>query len=584
MRNVLQQFVFPGTDSPAPDSMYARTGSNAGAVLCRRPAQVRFFEGAKFSFDTYFNGLTVNLWKESCQVDSLSLFLEGSGRVLVRLGHHTLSAYHLTLDEQELSLTPEVPTEFPVAAWPELTDGMLYVSVFALEDGEITGGGWFTDTEPCRNVELAVVVTHFNRQDYVRPAMQRLRRGLDDELSQHIDISVVDNSNNLDSSDLPGVTVIPNRNLGGSGGFARGLMEATDRRFSHCLFMDDDASCEVESVRRTYMLLAYARDDGLAVAGALLRKQEPFRLFEKGAHFDGLCRPLKSGLDMTRVEDLLHAEMGDQRPDYGGWWFFAFKLSHMKHMPFPFFVRGDDIMFCMINDFDIVTANGIACWGDDFGLKTGPLPIYLDVRNHLVQKLSHMRSGRFSALLVVVKFFVKAELSYNYATARAVSMAVRDVSEGGRFWRKNLDMSAVRERIKALEPSEKLHPVDLSEYRYVTGSPHESWLRKLGRFMTWNGFLLPGFLIKNDTIIQPKGFKAGFREVFRHRRVLYYDEPQALGYTAEYDRRRFFSELMHFAKTLVVFAKKYSTLRADYEESVRKMTTREFWDQVYSNE
>nr|MDJ0822442.1 hypothetical protein [Paracoccaceae bacterium] len=32
------------------------------------------------------------------------------------------------------------------------------------------------------------------------------------------------------------------------------------------------------------------------------------------------------------------------QPDdfYGGWWYFAFAVDAVQHMPFPFFVRGDD--------------------------------------------------------------------------------------------------------------------------------------------------------------------------------------------------------------------------------------------------
>jgi len=37
------------------------------------------------------------------------------------------------------------------------------------------------------------------------------------------------------------VQLIPNKNVGGSGGFARGLVEALqENTYSHFLFMDDD--------------------------------------------------------------------------------------------------------------------------------------------------------------------------------------------------------------------------------------------------------------------------------------------------------------------------------------------------------
>lgn len=464
--NVLQRFVLPGMEFHAPDQMYVRA-EGQGVVLRRHSPRVQFFKGAKFTFDTYFNGLTVDLWNQSCQVESLALFLKGRGQVLVRLERHKFDSGCLILDEREMELAPDVPATMPVESWPKLTGGMLFVSVFALEDGEIIDGGWVTDSEPCRDVRLALVVTHYNRQEYVLPAMRRLCAGLGDHLGKYIDIFVVDNSNNLDPSAQSGVTVLPNRNLGGAGGFARGLMEATDRGFTHCLFMDDDASCETESILRALRLLSYARRETLTIAGALLREQEPFRLYEKGARLDGLCRPLKGGLDMNRARDLLLAESQDEYPDYGGWWFFAFKISQVRHMPFPFFVHGDDIMFSMVNDFDIVTANGIACWCSDFGYKFGPMTVYLDVRMHMVQEMSHLGGGLISTSLPALRLFVNALFSYNYASAHAAIQAVRDVSGGSQFWIDNLEMDEVRSRIGALQPAEKLRPVDIAQYGVV---------------------------------------------------------------------------------------------------------------------
>ena len=48
------------------------------------------------------------------------------------------------------------------------------------------------------------------------------------ELAGRITLTVVDNSRNLGLEPLPGVTVLPNRNLGGTGGFVRGLLQLID--------------------------------------------------------------------------------------------------------------------------------------------------------------------------------------------------------------------------------------------------------------------------------------------------------------------------------------------------------------------
>jgi GT2 family glycosyltransferase len=62
---------------------------------------------------------------------------------------------------------------------------------------------------------------------------------------------VVDNANNVDFDEPPcdDLNVVPNRNLGGAGGFARGLMWLRQQCWAtHVLFMDDDISLETEAL------------------------------------------------------------------------------------------------------------------------------------------------------------------------------------------------------------------------------------------------------------------------------------------------------------------------------------------------
>ena len=60
-------------------------------------------------------------------------------------------------------------------------------------------------------------------------------------------------------------TRIANRNLGGAGGFARGLIAAEDGGFTHCLFMDDDAAFQMENLIRSFAFLRLARNPDAAL-------------------------------------------------------------------------------------------------------------------------------------------------------------------------------------------------------------------------------------------------------------------------------------------------------------------------------
>lgn len=415
--------------------------------------------------------------------------------------------------------------------------------------------------------------------------MKRIQEQLtsDERFKNKIDLIVVDNSQNITDEESHGATIIPNLNLGGSGGFTRGLLHLKDNNYSHCLFMDDDASCEIESIRRAYKLLQYTYIEKSAIAGSLLREVEPFRLFEKGGYFSEFGQPIKSGMDMRLTTDLLLADYNDKRPNYGAWWFFAFKISEVKHFAFPFFVRGDDILFSLLNEFSIITNNGITCWGEDFGVKDGPIPRYLDTRQIILQRLRQERISCISTVLFISKLFSSALFSYNYASAKAVSLALSHVIQGPQFWRDNMDMSKIRPIISSFSPNEKMLEINLDDIKAKRVNYHESKLEKIIRIITLNGFLLPSFLIKDEVVYQDKSFRAWFRALYRHKKVLYFYEPSGLGYIAEHNKGLFFKELLVFSIQALKFIFKYKNLKKEYKEALPYMTSEKFWREVYKS-
>jgi hypothetical protein len=583
MTHPLQQLVFPNLAFGTPEEMYVRA-VNRQCIPQLNQKTLRFMESGVASFDTYFNALTVHTWKQHCTIDTLSLILSGEGTFILRFGLHRMGHASRWLHEQTIELESNTPLTTELKFWEELEAGLLYFSLTALTDGTLNSGGFYTTTHPINPVKLGIVITHFNRKPYVLPAIKRIQEELlaDSDYEKKITLVVVDNSKNITKEETPGATVIPNKNLGGSGGFMRGLLHLKDHAFTHCLFMDDDASCEVESIRRTFALFQFSKTPKMALAGSLLREVEPFRLFEKGAQFDGLCRPINSGLDMRIERDLVMAEINDKVPDYGGWWFFSFRISDINFYSFPFFIRGDDSLFSLTNQFSILTMNGITSWGDDFALKSTPLTTYLDARYHLLHSMTHLHQNKIFCIKLLLIFSFTRLFSYNYASSKAINKAIEHVLEGPDFWIKNMDLSNIRKEINALEPSEKLHPVHRPEYNVEYAGTQPERLRTLARWLTLNGFLLPSFLLKDKTLFQHKGFRGLFREVYRYKQVLYEYEPQGIGYIATHDKKEFFTTLFSLLKVLAKLASRFTQLRADYTNKMPEMMNENFWRQVYS--
>lgn len=584
--HALQRLVFANLEVRADADLYLRldrgawTDLNAGAV--------HFETGATLSSDTFFNGWTVGAWKRHCDIGTLVLRLAGAGEFVCTLGLHRLGHASVWLAQHPLSLQDGHPAHLPVACWDVLGDGLLFFHLRALGPGVLHGGSWCTPDPPLNLVRLGLVITHFNRPAQVLPAVARIRRELLDApgLREHLTLTVVDNSRDLPLAPHPAITHIPNRNLGGSGGFARGLLSLVDSgTHTHALFMDDDASCETGSIARSLALLQYTRNRRLAIAGALLREQAPWELQEKGACFDGQVKALNSGLDMRRVDHLLEAERPLVRPTYGAWWFFAFALAEVRQYPFPFFVRGDDILFGLGNGFDITTLNGVACLGEDFGSKHGPMTAYLDARYHLVHALIAPRGSASRIFWVGSRLFLKALTGYLYSSARAVTLAMQHTLQGPDFFRDNLDLQAVRQEIASWAPAEKLVPIDRSAFvARPARRRDESRLRRWVRAITLQGFLLPGWLLRDRMTVQAKAFHGRASGVFRYRRVLYEHAQSGTGFIAEFDRGRFFRELGGFLGGWVDLFRRLPALRRDYARGVREMTRVEFWRGVYAQE
>lgn len=574
----LQSFCWPSKEISADPLLYVRAKRSDKVLLTEEG--IRFGETAEVELSTFFNAFSIAVWKKYCTVEDLSVCISGHGEAIVRIWHNSGGERHILLQEKRIYL--DTSPVVSIGEWPNLSDGILYCSITALGDTWLKEGGFVTTAKPLNTVKLGMVITHFNRKQYVVPAIRRIQTELlqKSPYSDAMSLTVVDNSQNITTEEACGATVIPNANLGGSGGFTRGLLHLKDEgSFTHCLFMDDDASCELESIRRTYAFFQYAAMERTAVAGSLLSENEDYRLIEKGAYFGRSGKGLKAGLDMRENRDLLMAET-EEPCNYGAWWFFAFRIGDVRSFPFPFFVRGDDILFGTMNRFAIATMNGIGCWGEDFGIKDGPMPRYLDTRQILVQRIRQEGISPFSTAGFLLKLFVASLFSYNYASASAVTLGIRDFLKGPEFWTANMDMSKIRPVVGRLSPSEKMEPIDIGtlDFEEKNGA---SFIRKICVLLTLNGLLLPSFFLKKKIVYQPKSFRASFGEVFRYRKILYYDQKNKTGYIAVLDKKRFLKEVLMFVIEAGRVLLKYRTVQSQYIDALPYMTSETFWRNIY---
>ena len=462
---------------------------------------------------------------------------------------------------------------------------MLFFRITADSDVTLKDLALVTDTEPVREPKLGIVITHFNRQEALKKATERLEAAFaqSEQLATSAKVFVIDNSDNCGLNKTQHRAIIPNENYGGAGGFSRGLLELVESDdYTHALFMDDDASCHPESITRTLSFLSYTRSPRVAIAGTLLQEGDRSTVYESGAFFDGICHRIHKNLNVTNSTHVVLNDREGFKPNYGGWWFFAFDIREISHFPFPFFVRGDDVAFSITNNLQVVCLNGVAAFGETFESKHSAMTAYLDTRAHIAQQLAVLDHSRYAVLRGCLRFFVISLFSYRYGSAAAVCLALEDLFSGPEFFANNLSMSTRLPMLRELSKndySEKLEksPQNMAIYTFET----DRLPRKLLRLATMNGFLLPDFLLRKNSIFQKPGFKARFSQVFGHRSIYYADSAASSGELAAINRKKMLGLTLRFGKIFVAILWNFVTLTKSYRDAFEALASKKFWASVY---
>lgn len=572
-----QTLVFPSSDFSAPKEMYFHSTQECSFSVSSKSIFIK--AGNTVFFDTFFNSISVGIWKKYCIVEDLSLVLKGKGNALVRFGHHIYGKPHRYLADAKVDLIEEgvsVPMDF----WPSLKEGLLYAEVFAMTDTEITGGYFWTDTKPVNEVKLGICITHFNRKQYVLPAVERLNKDLlSDPDYKNIGLVIVDNSKNIDRIEIGDkATLLPNRNLGGSGGFSRGLIHLKDNGYTHCCFMDDDASCEIESIRRTYVFFSQlVKSDCIGLSGILLLEDRPNIIHERGGKFNkSIYYPIDNGINTCSVQSLLLSNKHYEDANYGAWCLFTFRISDVKHYPFPFFVRGDDVLFSIHNNMKILTINGIATWIEDFAYKEGPMTRYLGFRG--TQTVS-MIIGQLTKKILKRQFkswYTYSLKSYNYTSAKALYLSLKDFLNGPGTFENDMTGAGFRAELAKLPQIEKMQSGINVETVYRQPKRERRWHFLLRRYLM-NGLLIPSFLMKRKTIYQKKHFGADLALTFKYKSIFYHDDFTDTGYIAKHDKSELLKGYWNLFKGFRLISSKFEEAKKKYEKRISYLTSEDFW-------
>ena len=375
-----------------------------GARLKYDPFRSSFLlhPGEAAEFFTYFNSITCAKWRKYTAADRIFLQLKAKGDFKVQLFAHYREGSEIRkefypMQEYHFARMQEVEIDIP-----ENSKGAVAgFEIIALGEFAMEGGGWYTEVFPSqiRDVRISIATTTFKKEAYIRRNIDILERELfygEEPCREHFRLLIVDNGRTLDPEEINSgyITVFPNINAGGAGGFTRGIIESlhSAQDPTHILLMDDDVTILPESMVRTYALLALIRKEyeDYFISGAMLRSQQMNEQHEDVGYVcdEGYYKACKPTMFLHLWDQVfLNDEERPAMPNsYAAWWYCCFPVTqiHPDDLPLPVFIRCDDVDFSIRHKAKIITLNGIFVWHDDFAYKfNASMEFYMVIRNSL---------------------------------------------------------------------------------------------------------------------------------------------------------------------------------------------------------
>ncbi|WP_029253120.1 glycosyltransferase [Paraoerskovia marina] len=420
--------------------------------------------GGTLDLGTWFNAAPVGWWRS----------LLGSGHLRLRVrGRGALTVFAGTAGRTPTTGTRDVVGRYDLDGTRELhlprTEGTDWYWI-ALEGGAdggrleavewASGGGLGRNRG--RATRVTVVSPTYRRET---DCLEQVVRLLDPALAETVGhVVVVDQGDSLRAADTHGVlddarvVLIEQPNLGGSGGYGRGMRESLRWPDDPVLLLDDDAEIAGESLRRLHALSMQTREPTILGTGLVsaedgttleaLAEKVDRRTFHWGAADCVASEPVDTG-----SPDRWSFTHASDRAEYTGWWgtFLPAGTVARLGLPAPYFLKWDDAEYGLRArraGVLVAAVPGINVWHPTWAAK-GSLSSWSSWpmhRNRLATAAAY-GSGR-GVVRDSLLHQVKHVLSLQYTTVELWNAALAEVLDGP-GWMSG-DLTAVRPRAQAL--------------------------------------------------------------------------------------------------------------------------------------
>lgn len=557
------------------------------------------------STNTYYNSFSIGKWKEYCNINKIKLFLTIQGEAEISIIHSIIDENNHLKNNTILSRIVSVSVKHEIEIdLPDISDGVVYFSIECLSNSVYLYEAKYVTESVEKDVNIALNICTYKREHLLLRTIQLIKKQFiekeDSPLYGHLKIFIIDNGKTLNASSFTtkDIYLFYNPNVGGAGGFSRGLLEILKRRekeqITNVIFMDDDIEILPEVLLRTYRILKILKPkyEHAFLAGAILRQDYKYIQFENAAQWNGgKVLSLNQGLDLRVYKNVVYNEI-EKVCEYAAWCYCCIpaKILTSENLAIPVFIHMDDIEYSLRNTDKIITLNGISVIHPVSGQRIESTNVYYDFRNMMILDAKYCPTYKKKKIKKeLFERMLNLYIRYRYEDIKLLYQAVDDFCKGP-DWLIQLDAVTYHAKIKEegyqFEDVSEIVGREIPFYEQYDnpvidyfGNKKRRWtVKKIIKLIiiifTINGIYLP-----------PKEKKAFGMNVsparfFRHPHIVLYDKNSMQGITLHKDVKKIFLLMKYYVKACSKINKKYDFIRKEYEQVWNKLHGQTYWGKV----
>lgn len=561
------------------------------------------------SFFTYYNSFSIEKWSKLTNIYEINLQVYIIGKCIINVYNSFLNNGKI---EKNKIHTENKYDKFKGKISININDinkyrGIIYFEIISLDEkvkfisSEYIGK---IENKSLNEVEIKLVICTYRREKYLNKNLELLKEILSNDeymIKSNLEVYIIDNGRTLNEKETSAIKIIHNKNLGGSGGFTRGIVEIlqSENKFTNVLLMDDDVEILPESLERLYLFLRLIRNEykDSIVSGSMLRIDKKWIIHETIGNFIGRgFQPLKYQLDLNSEYNVLFNEseiVNNSGYNFAAWWFCCIpkSLIDKNNLPLPLFIKGDDVEYSIRKKNNFISLNGIGVWHESFERKYAQAnTFYYEVRNFLVITSVYFKDYNvLKAIFFIIERYAREALRYRYNSTDLIIQAVEDFMKGINFFlnvndeenhKSILSKCYKFDSINEILMNEKIESNSIeNEIKVSENEDNKSCL--LRRIITINGYLLPRVCIKNKKIKIVPVNESKHINYYKNIRILNVLFEEETGFITERNTAKFMYDSIKIAKICLKLLFRYRSVRNNYKKNVKKLSTQEFWENKF---